>query len=126
MQKDADRAEGWNFLVFVGLRLLALNAAGCTSVITDFTVISTQSENATLRLGARVQGESCSQVLFGVIPVTGDPQASLRQAIERALNSGKAKFLVDGVASEQTTGLPPILHRHCYLVEGTAANPPLP
>jgi hypothetical protein len=126
MQNCAGRAGGCNFIVVVSLCLLALNAAGCTSVITDFTVISTQSENATLHLGARVQGESCNQVLFGVIPVTGDPQASLRQAIERALDSGKAKFLVDGIASEQTTGLPPIFHRHCYLVEGTAANPPLP
>lgn len=126
MEKDATQAGGWKFIVRVCFCFVIPAAAGCTSVITDFSLISTKSENVTLRLGAQVQGESCSQLLFGVIPVSGEPQASLKQAIERALDSGNAKFIVNGIASEKTTGVPPIYHQHCYLVEGTAANPSLP
>ena len=116
-------------IMLSGLCAAILGIAGCFAegdALTEFTVISTRSDSSTLKLGQRVQGESCTQLLFGLIPVGGDPQPMLRQAIERALESSRARFLVDGIASERRTGVPPILHRFCYVVEGTAANSPLP
>ena len=121
--------RGLDFIMLTALCGAVLVTAGCfagADVLSEFSVVSTRSSNAGLQLGSRVQGESCTRLLFGVIPVSGDPNANLKQAVDRALDNGKAKFLVDAIASEQTTGVPPIFHRHCYLVEGTAANSRLP
>ena len=129
MMRDGDIGKGWQAILLVGLGVMILGMSGCFSagdLITEFTVISTRSENANLQLGAQVKGESCTYLLFALIPVSGDFQATLRLAIDRALDSAKAKFLVNGIATDKTTGVPPIFHEHCYVVEGTAANPPLP
>lgn len=115
--------------MLAGLGMMFLGTAGCfagADVLSEFSVVSTRSSNAGLQLGSRVQGESCTRLLFGVIPVSGDPNANLKQALDRALDAGNAKFLLDAIATEQTTGVPPVLHRHCYVIEGTAANPPSP
>ena len=123
---NSDRKTSRGVGVLAGLWCVILGTAGCTFTLTDFSIVSTRSENATLKLGHRVQAESCSYLLFYVIPVAGDTQATLKQAIDRALDKGNAKFLIDGIASDQITGVPPIFHVHCYLIEGTAANPDLP
>ena len=129
MAREDERGQGWRGMLVVGFGVAMLSMTGCFSagdLITEFTVISTRSENANLQLGAQVKGESCTHLLFGLIPVAGDYQATLRQAVDRALDSSRAKFLVNGIATEKTTGVPPIFHEHCYVVEGTAANPPSP
>lgn len=126
MRETAVETQSWKVAILAGLCWVMLQSTGCTFVLTDFSILSTRSENATLQLGARVQGESCSYLLFGAIPVAGDNQATLKQAIDRALDQGQAKFLIDGIASDETTGVPPLFHVHCYRVEGTTANPPLP
>ena len=127
--RDGDSGQGWRGMLTVGFSVAMLGMGGCFSagdLITEFTVISTRSENANLQLGRQVKGESCTHLLFALIPVAGDFQATLRQAVDRALDSAQAKFLVNGIATDKTTGVPPIFHEHCYVVEGTAANPPSP
>ena len=125
MKKAVALDNVWSLVAFAGL-CVVLATAGCTFTLTDFSIISTRSDNTTLKLERRVTAESCSYLLFYVIPVAGDTQATLKQAIDRALDKGNAKFLIDGIASDQITGEPPIVHEHWYIIEGGPANPNLP
>lgn len=77
--------------------------------------------NVTLVKGERVKGEDCAYLLLGLIPVTGRFQPNLKEAIERAIQSGKGDLLVDGVVYSHLFLFPLIWTQGCFIVEGTAA-----
>lgn len=76
------------------LSLLILILSGCTQRLTDFTIISTKNVTLTMVKGERVKGEDCAYLLLGLIPLTGTFQPNLKDAIDRAIQSGKGEFLL--------------------------------
>ena len=103
------------------LTLSSWFAIGCTTRLTDFTIISTKnldlSRGASFkRGGGRVEGEDKVHIIV-FIP-TGTP--NMKEAIDRAIESVPgAVALVDGVVSSHAWYIPYIYGQSRYLVEGT-------
>ncbi len=95
---------------------------GCTQRLTDFTVISTKNVNVPVAKGERVKGEDCADLFLGLIPTTGTFQPNLKDAIDRAIQSGKGELLIDGVVHSEVFFFPLIWTHACFTVEGTVAS----
>ena len=102
--------------------LILLISSACSMRLTDFTVISTKNSNIPVKKMDRVKGEDCAHVLLGFIPITGNIQPNLKEAIDKAIEKDKADLLLDGVIYSKFFGIPPFLYSSCYVVEGTLAN----
>ncbi len=107
------------------LRLLALAGitvlSGCTTRLTDFTVISTKNIDFTqlsrARRGAtRVRGEDVAHII--ILFPTKIP--NLKEAIDRTIEASPgAVGLVDGVVYQRAFYIPYIYGQTAYVVEGT-------
>lgn len=103
---------------FAAFGFVLLGLSGCTTRVTDFTVISTKNTALTVghRKGNRVTGESCAVVVlfpFGI--------PSVKQAIDNAIeNAGNPEYdaLVDGVVYYKNHSF--LFGEICYEVQGTA------
>jgi hypothetical protein len=110
---------------FWSLRLFALAGitflSGCTTRLTDFTVISTKNVDFTqlsrARRGAtRVRGDDVAHII--IIFPTKIP--NLKEAIDRTIESSPgAVGLVDGVVYQRVFYIPYIYGQTAYVVEGT-------
>ena len=91
-------------------------AAGCTQRITDFTVISTKNQQATVGLvqGPRATGEDCVVVVFFPFGIP-----NLKQAIDRAIEEAGPGYdaLADGVVYYKNKSF--LFGTICYEVQGT-------
>jgi hypothetical protein len=106
--------------VLLGWLILAFS--GCTFRVTDFTAISTKNVNLPVVKGERVRGEDCAYLLFGFIPITGTFRPDFKEAIDRAIQSGKGELLIDGVVYNHIFVFPLLWMHACYTVEGTVAS----
>lgn len=110
----------------ISIALLALLATGCSTRITDFTVIS--SKNIDLSRGAefkrspvRVKGEDRKSIII-FIP-TGEP--NVKEAMDRAIEKTPGAIgLLDGVVTRHGWYIPYIYGEAWYEVEGTALIDP--
>ena len=104
--------------IFGGLILVAA-ISGCTTRVTDFTVISTKNQQATTGfvMGQRASGEDCVPVIF--VPI-GTP--NLKAAIDHTIENAGAGFdaLVDGVVLYHNNSF--VFGSICYEVQGTPIN----
>ena len=103
-------------LVFITTLFLT----GCTTRVTDFTVISTKNvdlNSKSLKRGSeRVTGEDPVYII--ILFATG--VSNLKEAIDDAIEKVPgAVALVDGVVSFSSFYLPPLFGRSTYVVEGT-------
>jgi hypothetical protein len=95
--------------------------SGCTTRITDFTVISTKNVDISTighskRGTNRIEGRDTAHTIIFV--PTGIP--NLKEAIDRAIeNVPGAVALVDGVVYHEYFYIPCIYGRASYVVEGT-------
>jgi len=102
------------------LGFLAL-LTGCTTRLTDFTIISTKNVDLSVigrakRGIARVKGEDRVHIII-IIP-TGVP--NMKEAIDRAIESTPgAVALVDGVVYSHSFYIPYIYGQSSFVVEGT-------
>jgi hypothetical protein len=96
-------------------------AAGCTTRLVDFTVISTKnvdwSQASTFKRGKnRIEGRDTIHIIV-FIP-TGVP--NMKEAVDRAIESVPgAVALVDGVLLSKAWYIPYIYGRSSYVVEGS-------
>ncbi|MCU0858149.1 MAG: hypothetical protein MUC65_07090 [Pontiellaceae bacterium] len=103
------------------LGLIGLASVGCTTRLTDFTVISTKNvdwsrSQSFTRSPARVQGVDLTHIII-FIP-TGVPD--MKEAIDRAIESKPGSVaLVDGVVYAKSWYIPYIYGRSSYVVEGS-------
>ena len=104
------------------LSIILLISSACSMRLTDFTVISTKNSNVQVNKMQRVEGKDCAHILLGFIPITGNIQPNLKEAIDKAIEKDKADLLLDGVIYSKFFGIPPFLYSSCYVVEGTLAN----
>ncbi|MCX6967266.1 MAG: hypothetical protein NTZ46_05700 [Verrucomicrobia bacterium] len=94
---------------------------GCTTRLTDFTIISTKNVDLSVigrakRGAARVEGKDLAHIII-FIP-TGVP--NMKEAIDRAIESVPgAVALVDGVLYQKFFWIPYIYGQTAYVVEGT-------
>jgi len=94
---------------------------GCTTRITDFTIISTKNVDLSVigharRGTVRAQGEDVTHIII-IIP-TGIPH--VKEAIDKAIESVPgAVALVDGVLYYRAFYIPYIYGQKAYVVEGT-------
>ena len=101
--------------------VIFIAAAGCTTRLVDFTVISTKnielSRGADLKRGTlRVEGIDKTHIII-IIP-TGVP--NMEEAIDRAIESVPgAVALIDGVVSHRFWYIPYIYGQSMYIVKGT-------
>jgi hypothetical protein len=102
---------------FIFLALLT----GCTTRLTDFTIISTKNVDLSVigrarRGAARVEGKDVAHIII-FIP-TGVP--NMKEAIDRAIESVPgAVALVDGVLYQRFFWIPYIYGQSAFVVEGT-------
>lgn len=100
---------------------MVLFAAGCTTRITDFTMISTKNVElaraATFkRATSRTRGKDTAYIIVSV--PTGLP--NMKEAIDRAIESVPGTIaLVDGVVFHFAWQIPLIYGEDSYIVEGT-------
>jgi len=103
------------------LAVAALAAAGCSTRLIDFTVISTK--NVDLSRGASFERakervEGIDKVHIIVFIPTGTP--NMKEAIDRAIESVPgAVALLDGVVTQTFWWIPYIYGQSMFLVEGT-------
>jgi len=94
---------------------------GCTTRLTDFTIISTKNVDLSVigrarRGSARVQGKDTAHIII-FIP-TGTP--NMKTAIDRAIESVPGSVaLVDGVLYQSFFYIPYIYGQSSFIVEGT-------
>lgn len=105
------------FIAFVGL--LALT--GCTTRLTDFTIISTK--NIDLSRGAefvrgttRVEGEDTKHIIIFIPTGTPSPKEAVDKAIE---STSGAVALLDGVLEHEFFYFPYVFGYTTYRVKGT-------
>ena len=111
---------------FIPIALLALLATGCSTRITDFTVIS--SKNIDMSRGAdfkrapiRVKGEDRKSII--IFFPTGEP--NVKEAMDRAIEKTPGAIgLLDGVITRHGWYIPYIYGESWYEVEGTALIDP--
>jgi hypothetical protein len=105
---------------FLILSVFLVLLSSCSVRLTDFTVISTKNTNVkTEKKGNRVEGKDCSNLAFGIIPVTGTYIPNLKEAIDDAIEKGDGDILLDGVVYQKTIFIPLVFTQVCYNVEGT-------
>lgn len=100
--------------------LLVVVLSGCTTRLTDFTVISTKNTelvHGQNRAPERVVGNSCVPVIL--VPI-GVP--NLKEAIDNAIEKAGSGYdaLVDGVLYHKNQSF--IFGQICYTVEGTPVS----
>ncbi|MBN1444401.1 MAG: hypothetical protein JXA90_16940 [Planctomycetes bacterium] len=106
--------------------MLLLFAVGCTTRLTDFTVLSTKNVDLSRmdtyeRQSTRVTGEDKKHIII-FIP-TGVPNA--KEAIDRAIESVPGGVgLVDGVIEHKAWYIPYIYGQTSYVAEGTVLVDP--
>ena len=103
----------------IGLLLLLLGFAACTTRLTDYTILNTK--NFTLpknvKLGKRATGEDCKLVIL-FWPL-GTP--SLKEAVDKALEKGNGDILVDAVVYSETRSYL-VVSQLCWVVTGTVGK----
>lgn len=108
------------------LLIATLMLAGCSTRITDFTMITSKNIDISRmptfqRDSKRVEGEDTTHIII-FIP-TGVPNA--KEALDRAIESVPgAVALLDGVMTHKWFYIPYIYGRSWYIVEGTALIDP--
>jgi hypothetical protein len=99
--------------------MVAASSSGCTTRLTDFTVISTKNVSLpdNLPRGQRISGDDCVAVI--VVPI-GTP--NLKTAIDNAIEKAGSGYngLVDGVLYYDNHSF--VFGSVCYRVEGTPIN----
>lgn len=106
---------------WIGLGLMGLICAGCTTRMVDFTTISTKNVDWSkaetfTRSPTRVEGRDTAHIII-FIP-TGVP--NMKEAIDRAIESKPGGVaLVDGVVYSKFWWIPYIYGQTSYVVEGT-------
>lgn len=111
--------KGIRITILMGLSLLVIT--GCTTRLTDFTIISTK--NIDLSRGAefsrgetRVEGEDTKHIII-IIP-TGQPSA--KEAADKAIESTPgAVALLDGVLEHEMFYFPYVYGYSTYRIKGT-------
>jgi hypothetical protein len=115
----AHRWKGIIITLFVFLSLLVLN--GCTTRLTDFTIISTKnidlSRGADFKRGDnRVEGEDLKHII--ILFPTGMP--SPKEAADKAIESTPgAVALLDGVLEHEWFYVPYVYGYSTYRIKGT-------
>jgi hypothetical protein len=117
-----------NRQVGLGLLVVALmvGVAGCSTRITDFTVLSTKNVDVSRvavyeRLAQRVEGDDTAHTIL-VFP-TGRPD--MKEAIDRAIEQVPGGVcLVDGVLYRKWWYIPLIYGQTSFVVEGSVLVDP--
>ena len=99
----------------LGIATFALALSGCMARLADFTALSTKNATIPGVRGERVRGEDLASIIL-FFP-TG--QASIKTAVDRAIEKGNADLLVDGVISQECWYIPLLFGQCGYVVEGT-------
>ena len=99
----------------LGIAILAFSLSGCMARLADFTALSTKNANIPGERGERVKGEDLATIIF-FFP-TG--QASIKTAVDRAIEKGGGDLLVDGVISRECWYIPLLFGQCGFVVEGT-------
>jgi len=95
--------------------LTAAALSGCVARLADFTALSTKNANIPGERGARVRGEDLTPIII-FFPAG---QASIKTAVDRAIEKGGGDLLVDGVVTRECWYIP-FLYGECgFVVEGT-------
>lgn len=103
------------------IAVLLIGLTGCTTRLTDFTIISTKNVDLSViskakRGSTRVSGKDLVHIII-FIP-TGVP--NMKEAIDKAIESVPgAVALVDGVLYQKFFYIPYIYGQSSYVVEGT-------
>lgn len=113
-------------LILAATAAIAISVTGCSSRVTDFTIISTKNFELSRmseyqRSDIRVEGSDIKHIVIFV--PTGIPNA--KEAIDKAIESiPGAVALVDGVLSRKFFYIPLIYGQEGFVVRGTALIDP--
>lgn len=104
------------------LCLFVVVLSGCATR-SDFTAISSKNVNLSeiqidrSRLKGRAEGEDCQHIII-LFPTSG--QATLDEALDKALEPKRANLLLDAVVNWNSFYIPYIYGQTCWRVEGDA------
>jgi len=107
---------------YLYLCLFAFVLTGCATR-SDFSAISSKNVNLSniqidrSRLKGRTTGEDCQHIIV-LFPTSG--QATLDEALDRALETKRANLLLDAVVHWNFFYIPYIYGQTCWKVEGEA------
>ena len=111
---------GW--VPMIGLLVSLMAVSGCTIRYGDFTLASTKNIGQVSQRGEFVSGKDCAYFLFQLIPLTGNVQANIKTATDRALEKAEGDLIVDAAIYHKWFFFPYVWAHDCLVVTGLAAH----